>query len=151
MVQLYGYFPPSFTKKNLSKFYNSTDLQRQVSLTSLRVLLRRILVNSTILRDCSAKFHLLTEEGSGMVSSVAIVPRTTSIRVRDSPCILASPSTTRQEIPWISCDSSTPSPMKQQGPPRPAQRRLNSSHQPSPGFQHEDARLHDDKSEPNWS
>ena len=119
--------------------------------TSLRVLLRRILVNSTILRDCSAKFHLLTEEGSGVVSSVAIVPRTTSIRVRDSPCILASPSTTRQEIPWISCDSSTPSPMKQQGPPRPAQRRLNSSHQPSPGFQHEDARLHDDKSEPNWS
>ena len=119
--------------------------------TSLRVLLRRILVNSTILRGCSAKFHLLTEEGSGMVSSVAIVPRRTSIRVRESPCILASPSMTRQEIPWISCDSSTPSPMKQQGPPRPAQRRLNSSHQPPHGFQHEDVRLHDDKSEPDWS
>ena len=39
-------------------------------------------------------FQLLTEEGSGMVSSVAIVPRTTSIRVRESPCILASPLTT---------------------------------------------------------
>jgi len=29
-----------------------------------------------------------------MMSSGAIVPRTTSIRVRESPCILASPSTT---------------------------------------------------------
>ena len=91
-----------------------------------------------------------TEEGSGVVRCVAIVSRTSSILVRDSPCILASPSTTRHEIPGISCDSSTPSSMKQQGPPRPAQRRPNSSHQPPPGFQHEDVGLHDDKSEPDW-
>ena len=84
--------PPSFTKKSLSKFYNSTDLQRHVSLTSIRVLLRRVLVNSAILRDCNAKFHLLAGEGSGMVNSVAVVP-TTSIRVKESPCILVSPST----------------------------------------------------------
>ena len=42
----------------------------------------------------NAKFHLLTEDGSGMMSSGAIEPRTTSIRIRESPCILASPSTT---------------------------------------------------------
>ena len=71
---------------------NSTDLQRHVSLTPPRALPRRVLVNSAILRDRSAKFHLLAGEGNGMVNSLAVVP-TTSIRVKESPCILVSPST----------------------------------------------------------
>ena len=54
--------------------------------------------------------------GSGVARCVGIVSRASSILLRGSPWISARPSTRRQEIPGISCTSSTPSSMKQQWP-----------------------------------
>ena len=91
-----------------------------------------------------------------MMSSGAIVPRTTSIRVRESPCILASPSTTSMTTtPRLSGtalemdkDDAAVSATLWTSSTRWL---INCRHRPPPGFQHEDARLHDDKSEPDWS
>ena len=116
------------TSWRISKLYAIADssLTYLSSLTEEAETLEPIAAESLPLKPISKLYAIgdssftylssLTEEGSGVVRCVGIVSRASSILLRGLPWISARPSTRRQEIPGISCASSTPSWMNQQWP-----------------------------------